>query len=172
VTESSEWVSIGVVIGAHNIKGELKVKPLIDHWEQYDVLESIWLFAPDAANGQFMIEKVRYLKHHLIIKLKGIDSRSEAEFMKRFELKIPRAICLPEIINDASQNDIIGFIVKTDDDVVIGELIDIWEMPANAVYVVDAAGKEVLLPAVKEIVKSINLEKKIIRIQLIDGLLD
>jgi len=172
VRELQKWVSIGQVIGAHGIKGELKVYPLTDNPKRYDLLESVWIFSSQSACGNFFIEKVRYLKNKIILKLKGIDCRTEAENLKGVELKIKREQCLTLPIDHYYYFDLIGLFVKSTEGVPIGRLVDILEMPANDVYIVASEEKEFLIPAIKQIIKAVDLKNGTMTIELLDGLLD
>ena len=68
--------------------------------------------------------------------------------------------------------DIIGCKVLTTDGEAIGEVEDVLSSGANDLYVVKREKGEVLIPAVKEMVKDIDIAKKTIRVQLPEGLVE
>jgi len=68
--------------------------------------------------------------------------------------------------------DLIGLRVKSSRGEVIGEITDVWFMPANDVYVVRQGEKEWLIPAVREVIKSVDVEAGEMIIEPMEGLLD
>ena len=68
--------------------------------------------------------------------------------------------------------DIIGAIVYTEDGKEFGILKDVLETGANLVYVVEQEGKEVLIPAIPDCVKDINVEEKKVVVHILPGLMD
>ena len=69
--------------------------------------------------------------------------------------------------------DLIGLRVITDEDKVLGKLTDVLETGANDVYqVTDENGKEILLPAIKDCILSVDLEKGEMKVHILEGLLD
>ena len=67
--------------------------------------------------------------------------------------------------------DLIGLKVKTADNPCLGEVTDVLTLPANDVYVVRDGSKEYLIPAIKDVIKKIDLDQEYILIEPIDGLL-
>ncbi|MGC9023149.1 MAG: ribosome maturation factor RimM, partial [Dissulfurimicrobium sp.] len=104
--------------------------------------------------------------------IEGIKDRGQAEGLVGLELflekvKLPK---LPE--GEYYWHEIIGLQVMTFDGGRLGVVSDIIETGANDVYVVKTSGKDVLIPAIKDVVKEIDLEAGIIKVALISGLLD
>jgi 16S rRNA processing protein RimM len=62
--------------------------------------------------------------------------------------------------------------VTNEDGEPIGVVKDVLKYPANDVYVIESNGKELLLPAVKEFVKKIDVDAKTMKVKLIDGMLE
>jgi 16S rRNA processing protein RimM len=54
----------------------------------------------------------------------------------------------------------------------IGVVREVLKMPANDVFVVDSGSKEFLIPAVKSVVKGVDLERRVVTIEEMEGLLD
>ena len=68
--------------------------------------------------------------------------------------------------------DLIGCKVCTDDQKELGEVIDVFSTGSNDVYVVkDELGKQVLLPAIKEVIKNVDIENRTIIVHLLEGLI-
>lgn len=166
-----QWVTIGIVTGAHGINGELKVVPMTDDPQRFRLLKSISFESPANNLREYLIQRVRLQTKSVLLKLDGIDDRTRAEQLKGVELKIPREACLELPENEFYIFQLIGLLVYSSHGEYIGKLTDVMEMPANDVYVVQAAEKELLIPAIKDVVKKIDLEQGVMTIELLEGLL-
>ena len=116
--------------------------------------------------------EVKYQKNMLLIKFKNIDDLNMAEKYKGCYLKIHRkdARKLPKDTYFIA--DIIGSDVITDDGKLLGKVDDIYNTGSNDIYVVkDELGKQILLPNIKEVILDIDIEKQIVTVHLLDGLI-
>ena len=108
----------------------------------------------------------------VILKLKGIENPEEAEKLRNCYLKIDRknAKKLPEGTYFIA--DLIGLEVYTDENILLGKLEDIYNTGSSDIYVIkNDVGKQILLPAIKEVLKQVDLENKKIIVHIIEGLL-
>ena len=163
-----KYLEIGEIVNTHGIKGELKVVPLTDDVRRYDKLEWVYIDMK-----KYFIESVRYHKQFVLLKLKGIDNMNEAILLKNNFIKIPRelAIKLPEGAHFIC--DIIGCMAKEQDGKVLGKIVDVLKTGSNDVYVVKRDNKkDVLIPVIKDVVKDIDVDNKIIIVKLLEGLVD
>ena len=109
----------------------------------------------------------------VILKFKGYDSIDEIEKYKGKDLLITRDLAVKLGPDENFITDLIGLSVVKDDGEELGTLTDVIKTGANDVYEVRMAdGKEVLLPAIKECVLNVDLEKGTITVHMMDGLLD
>lgn len=159
---------VGQIVNAVGIKGELRVYPLTDYKERFNELNCVYI-----EDEKYNIERVRYNKELVILKLEGIDNRNKAETYKKLYLKINReeARKLPKDAYYVS--DLIGCQVYTIDGYYIGKLVDVIQNSAQDLYEIEIKdSKCIYIPAVQEFVKEIDIKHKIIKIQLIEGLMD
>ncbi len=167
-----KYLQIGKIVNARGVKGELKVIPLTDDALRYEKLD--WVYVE--RNGyleKYNIDHVRFANPFVLLKLKGIDNIDAAEKLKESFIMIDRqhAIQLPQ--NSWFICDIIGCSVILEDGSVLGEVTDVLQTGSNDVYVVkNEVKKDVLIPAIKSVVKDVNIESKIIRVSLPEGLID
>ena len=118
------------------------------------------------------IEEVKYSKNQVLLKLKGIDTIEEAETYRGSYIKIARSQIgkLPKDTYFIA--DLIGLAVYTDEGILLGNVNDIYNSGASDIYVVkDEQGKQVLLPAIKEVIKQIDMEQEKIIVHIIKGLI-
>ena len=117
-------------------------------------------------------------KDMAILKLKGVNDRNAAEALKDCDVYITEAD-LRELPQDTFYiRDLIGCSVINESDKSetaeeIGVITDVLQNSAQDIYQVKTkSGKEVLIPAVSEFVKEINIDEKIVRVSLIPGFID
>ena len=170
-----EKIKIGKIVNAVALRGEVKVYHYSDYKERFEELDEI-LVERNAARKHtvesYAIEGVRYQKDMAILKLKGVNDRNAAEALKDCDVYITEAD-LRELPEDTFYiRDLIGCHVFNEADE-IGVITDVLQNSAQDIYQVKTkSGKEVLIPAVSEFVKEINIEEKIVRVSLIPGFID
>ena len=119
------------------------------------------------------IESVKFFKQFAIIKFKGYDTIEAIEKYKGKSLFVTRENAVKLNKDEYFIADLIGMKVENEDGSFSGVLKDVIETGANDVYTVLCDdGKEVLIPAIKECILSVDLEKGEMKVHLLDGLLD
>ena len=118
------------------------------------------------------IQSVKFFKQFVILKFKGIDNINDIEKYKRCSLYVTREHAVPLEEDEYFIADMIGMEVCTEDGNIFGTLKDVIETGANDVYVIENAEHgEVLVPAIKECIRSVDIEKGQMMIHLMDGLI-
>lgn len=165
-------LEIGQIINTFGIKGEVKVKPFTEDIRRFDKLKKVNIQQKNSKK-EYEIENVKYHKEMVILKLKGIDKIEQAELLKNSYLKIDRNDEEPLEKGTYYIVDLLGLSVYTDENILLGTLDDIYNTGSNDIYVVkDELGKQTLLPAIQDVIKQIDMEKKKIIVHIIKGLLD
>lgn len=165
-------LEIGQIVNTFGIKGEVKVKPFTEDIRRFDKLKKVNIEQKNSKK-EYEIENVKYHKEMVILKLKGIDKIEQAELLKNSYLKIDRNDEEPLEKGTYYIVDLLGLSVYTDENILLGTLDDIYNTGSNDIYVVkDELGKQTLLPAIQDVIKQIDMEKKKIIVHIIKGLLD
>ncbi|MCH5253629.1 MAG: 16S rRNA processing protein RimM [Lachnospiraceae bacterium] len=164
-------LQVGVITQTHGIRGEVKVFPTTDDAMRFKKLKEVIL-----DNGKerltMTIEGVKFFKKFVILKFKGYDSINDIEKYKNAKLLVTRENAVKLQKGEYFIADLIGMKVVTEDGAPFGVLKDVLETGANDVYIVDTEeGKEILLPAIKECVRNIDMENTTITVHIMDGLL-
>jgi 16S rRNA processing protein RimM len=169
--QETEWATIGQVVALFGVRGELKVRLLTNIPERFQQLKVVYL-GPE--HQQYKIERVRPHKGEIIIlKLVGIDDANIAEALRQQSILIPLSQLAKLPAGSYYQHDILGLNVFTLTNRELGSLVDIIETGSNDVYVVQGPdGKQVLIPAIKEIIKQIDLIRHTMYIDPLPGLLE
>jgi len=166
-----EFISIGMIFRPHGVKGEVKVIPTTDGLQQFEKLKLISIKKRHGKREFFKIEGARITTSKIILKLEGIDDRNNT--LELLGLFIDKRFdeCEELLPDEYYIFDLIGLQVKTIDNRWLGEVKEVLTLPANDVYVVKDGSNEYLIPAIKDVIKKVDLKKEIILIEPMDGLL-
>ena len=182
-----DYFDIGIVVNVHGLAGEIKVMPTTDDPSRFALLDSVEIFMGTVKNSGraagsvvFPLENVRPHKNVIILKLTGVSDRDAARELVGGIIKVPRSEALPLVDNEYYHKDLIGMSVFTDPDTDVpeelGNLVQIISTGANDVYVVRSCRndqkREILIPAVKECILSVNLAENKMTVRLMEGLLE
>lgn len=166
-----EYLEIGKIVNTSGLKGLLKISPLTDDITRFEDLDIIYIQkAKDLI--EFKIQEVKYSKNMVLLKLEGIDTIEEAEKYRNCYIKINREDAVELEDNSYFIVDIIGSEVFTEEGEDLGKVVDVFQTGSNDVYTVkNLEGKEILIPAIEDVIKNIDIENKKIVIHLMDGLI-
>jgi len=168
-----EKIKIGTIVNAVALRGEVKVYHFSDCKERFEELDQV-IVERKGKGRVYEIEKVRYQKGMVILKLAGVDDRNAAEALKEHDIMITEAD-LRELPEDTFYvRDLIGCrVINAENGAEIGVMKDVLQNSAQDIYVVKTAGgKEALIPAVGDFVDEVNIEEKFVKVKLIPGLID
>lgn len=162
---------VGHVKEAHGIKGEVKVVCYSDHPGQMMELDTVCI-APEAGEPLVTsLKRVRQIPHKelYICQLEDVTDRTHAEALRGAQVRITAQE--PEELPEGTyyMDDILGLQVVTDDGRRLGKIVEILETGANDVYVTD---RDLLIPAVAEVIELIDIEAGLMRIKPMAGMFD
>lgn len=165
-----KYFEIGQIVNTSGIKGVIKVKPFTDDITKFKTLKTIYIDVKKELKS-FEIENVYFNKNMVFLKLKGIDTVEQAENYRNYYLKIERKD--EKLKGDTYYIvDIENSEVYTDDNQFLGKVTEVFSTGSNDVYVVKAEdGKQILLPAIKDVIKQIDIKNKKIIVHLLEGLI-
>lgn len=166
-----DYFEIGHISNTHGLKGEMKVRPFTENKKRYEELKKILINIKDEYR-EYEVESVRYQKDVVLLKLKGVDDIDAAEKLKNHYISIQREDAKKLQNNEYFIADLIGSEIF-ESEVLIGVLDDIFTAGASDVYVIKRKGKkDLLLPALKSIIKKVDVENKRIDVEIPRGLED
>lgn len=172
VSQKTEWATIGQVVALFGVRGEVKVRSLTDIPDRFQQLEAVYL-GPDAVQT-YKIEHVRPYKGEMVIlKLAGINDANAAEALRNHSLLIPLEQLAKLPPDSYYQHDILGLTVHLLDGRELGPIVDILETGSNDVYIIKGSdGKQIMIPALKTVIKQIDLLRRTMYIDPLPGLLE
>lgn len=162
-----EKILVGMITSPVGLKGEVKVYNYSDRTQIYEETEIFYL-----GDEPRKLERFRTQKNMLVIKFEGVETREAAEELRNREVFVTRDD-LPELEEgEYYLRDLIGMKVFQKDNL-IGEVADvITNTSQDILKVMTVEGAEALIPGVEPILQSIDTDKKIITVDLPEGLLD
>lgn len=166
-----QYLKVGQIINTHGVKGEVKVYPLTDDINRFKKLKFLYIKQKDEYI-KLEIEGVKYLKNFVILKLKGIDDMNNAERHKNIYLYVDRDNTVKLEEDSYFIADLIGLDVITVEGEVLGSITSVFETGSNDVYEVRKKdGKSLLIPAIKDVIKQVDIENGKMLVKLLEGLL-
>lgn len=169
--ESQELIKVGRIVGTHGLKGTFKVESMTDFPERFKTAQKLKIGQGPAAR-ELTLETCNMHRGQLLMKFKEIETVEEAvKFRDKF-ISVTSDELYPLPDGSYYQFQLIGMRVDDLEKGYLGELIDILETGANDVYVIksDVYG-EILIPAIKKVIREVDLTNKCMRVQLLPGLL-
>lgn len=164
-------LAVARVVAPHGIRGEVKAELLTDFPERFRRLKRVFVGASDRA-----LHLVRHRldedERFVYLSFKEITDRTAAEALRNQLLTIPEAEAVPLPEGHYYVHQIVGLRVITDTGEELGRVRDVLHTGANDVYVIDGPRGEVLLPAIPEVILDVDLDQGILRVHLLEGLLE
>ena len=167
----TKYLEIGQIVNTFGIKGMVKVKPFTkDTKKRFDNLKKVYIQNKNTRK-EYEIEEVKYHKEMVLIKFKGIDNPEDANLLRNYYLVVDRDKEEPLEEGTYYIVDMIGLEVYTEKGEKLGILDDVFSYGSSDIYVVkNELGKQILLPAIEDVIKNIDMEKRKMTVHLIPGL--
>lgn len=168
------YVTVGIINGTFGIRGELRVAPESDHPDRLQSLAKMQVFVcRHGIREPFRVLQIEQQRALWYLRLAGIQTREQAQALVGSELQIPRHQVLPLPAGEFYIFQIIGLQVETESGEFLGQVEEVLQPGANDVYVArNSAGREFLIPAIKQVVLSVDLEEQRMIIRPLPGLFD
>ncbi len=172
MSDPEELIPVGKIIDTHGIKGQVKVHSYSGNADSLVAARSVMLKSPAGTLREFAVKGFNANSGRFIITLADLDDINLAIPHVGSEICLKRCQ-LPELDADEYYwSDLIGLQVVTEDGTPLGSIADIFETGSNDVYVVRGGEREYLIPAIAEVIKSIDPASGKVVITPLDGLLD
>ncbi len=167
-----DWVPVGNITKTHGLKGEVKLKPSITDPNLVQGTHRVRIVDDDGEPIETILEKVRGQGGRWIVKFKDYKTIEEAQTLVGHTLEIYREDfpSLPE--GEYYWFQVKGLQVFDEEGRFYGTVTEIIATDSNDVYVVQDGSKELLLPMIDSVVKSIDLVENKLIFHIIEGLLE
>ena len=161
-----ETIEFGKIVNTHGLKGEVKVYSYTDNEKKILKLKKVYF-----RGKEYKVESMRLQKQMFLMKLQGVDDIDQTKFLMN-------EMCFREVEKNESNDDegyfikdLVGIEVIDESGNTIGTLKEVFRTGANDVYeVVDKNNKSIYLPAIKKVIKSIDISSRKMTVELMEGL--
>ena len=155
--KSTDKIIIGKLGAARGLNGELKLIPLTDFADRFDDLKEV-----DVDGKNIRIDYVKLIGNSLVIKFTDYNNREAAQKLTNKMLRVEKSQAAPLAEGEFYTFDIIGLEVLDLNEDKLGTITDVLKTGSNDVFVSRSEeGHETLIPALKRIVKKIDLTNKV-----------
>ncbi len=168
-SKSLEFLDVGKILRAWSIRGDVKVQPTAIDPEELQKFKRVYI---GSGHREYKVQSLRAYQNNWLLKLEGVDTRNDAELLHGQSVSIKRTDrTKPAQQDEYFTNQIIGLAVETIEGEALGVVTEILKTGANDVYVVKNDQREILLPAVHDVIRSIDVAGGKMIVKLLDGLL-
>lgn len=162
---------IGIINKPHGVHGELLFTFDDDIFDRVEADYIICMM--DGILVPFFFESYRFRSDTTaLIKLEGIDTEQQAKRMTNVEVFFPKDHAEELEDNELTWNYFVGFLINDVNKGDIGKVTDVDDSTINTLFVVDYKGTEILIPAQEDFIVDLDREKRVITMQIPEGLFD
>ena len=161
---------IGRVVKPHGVKGKVKVEYYGQDLQELSLYREIFIEDERGRPEAYEVLEALAQPPRFILQLKGIEKIEEAESLAGKEIFVKREALLELEEGEYYWVDILGVEVETREGKRIGKVKEIFPTGANDVYVVEGKRGEILLPATEEVIQSIDIKKRVMKVVRKEGL--
>lgn len=165
-----EFIEIGKILKCHGLRGQLKLKSCLESDDILKNLDKLFLKQCGCEVFPSKLENIRITHKGILVKLEGINDTESAERWIGCQVLIQANALEPLPEDEYYWCEIIGLEVITEDGLILGRIDSVFPTGSNDVYVCRGKEREILLPAIANVIKKIDKEKGIMIVRLLDGL--
>jgi len=168
----SELVAIARIAKPRGLRGEVVADVLTDFPERFENLEEVFLLKPNKERLSLKIEEAWFQNDRVVLKFAGFDTIEKAETLRDCEVCVAESDAVELAEDEVYEWKLIGCAVETIDGKKLGTVSEILRTGATDVLIIAGAEKEYLIPFAEAICVEVDVDRKLIRVDPPDGLLD
>jgi len=173
MNNTENWFQVGIIVKPQGIAGELRVLPTTDDPTRFARLKEVKLRLPRGQETMYKLLSARVHNGLVLVRLEGVSDRNMAEALVQGVLLIPPEKALPLSTDEYFVRDLVGLKVETEEGEELGVVADVFPTGANDVYTIRGAdGESFMIPAIKDVVRSVCMESGVMVVRLMEGLLE
>lgn len=165
------YIAIGKILRPHGVKGFVKAVAYSGLPDRFSCLKSVYVQGREGLIG-YRIERWQLLNELTLLKLQGVENREEAQKLTNVEMLVPEEQKVPLPQNSYFVHDLIGIEVFDTTGRKLGILQEVLSNGGGDLYQVQTTRGELLIPAVSEFVKQVDVSQKRMIVKLIEGMMD
>mgnify|MGYP000377368462 CR=1 FL=1 len=169
---TENFVAIAKTTKTRGLRGELVADILTDYPDRFDDLGKVFAIKTGTKTQELEIERFFFQKNRIVLKFKNIDSIENAEPLRDFEICVPESEVVELKEGEFFDWELEGCRVEKSSEEKIGVVKKLFRAGENINLVVKNGENEYMIPFVEAICTDVDIEKKLIKVELPEGLLD
>ena len=165
-----ELFAIGKIVKTSGLRGRLKVVSYVESHDTLRSLEEVYIRKGNDTKGPFTLKNILVRKNNFLVEMEGVEDIEKARAFVGCHMLISlnKLKKLPE--DEYYWRDITGLKVITENGHVLGSITSVFPTGSNDVYVCSGGEREILLPGIAEVIRTIDIERGVMVVRLLDGL--
>jgi len=165
-----KFFEIGKIVKVHGLKGRMKVKSYAGAEEDLASLREVLIGKGDGEPSTYPVRRIEPRVTFFFLELETVNTLEDARNLVGSRVLIPEDAHAQLAADEYYWRDLIGLSVLTEEGVCLGSIDSIFATGSNDVYVCSGGEREILLPAISEVILKIDLEKQEMVVRLLKGL--
>ena len=165
-------MAVGAIVKVFGVRGEVVVQPMTDFPARLRRARTLWVGADTHAAREARVERIAIAPKGIRLKLAGVDDRTAAETLRGALLFIDEEKAAPLKQGEFFVHEILGLAVRDEAGNDLGTVADVLRYPASDVYVVRGPSGEIMVPAVREFVRAVDIAARTMTVRLIEGMVE
>jgi len=167
-----DLVAVARLVKTRGLRGELVANILTDFPERFDDLKKVFVVKSNGETSELEIEKFWFQKDRIVLKFVGFDSIEAAENFRNCEVCVAEDEAVKLESDEFYDWELQDCAVETIDGEKLGTVKEVLRTGGTEIIVVKGAEKEYLIPFAEAICTVVDVEKKLIKVDAPEGLLD
>lgn len=165
-----DLLQAGVITTTHGVRGEVKVFPTTDDPARFKKLKKV-LVDTGKTQTELEIASVKFFKNMVILKFKEYDNINDVEYLRQAKIMVTRDQAVKLKKDEYFIADLLDMKAVSDEGEELGVIADVLQTGANDVYIIKKEQKkDLLVPAIKDCIKNVDMEQNVMTIHLLPGL--
>jgi 16S rRNA processing protein RimM len=162
--------AVGEIVKTRGLRGCLKILCYVETKNTFAELKFVYIEQSSGQKNRFGLKKIDLSGKILFVELEGIPDVESAQALVGCKVFLPEDLLekLPE--GEYYWRDIIGLEVYNEDDKYIGKIESVFPTGSNDVYVCKGEEREILLPAIADVILKIDVNRRVMTVRLLEGL--
>ena len=170
---AGELVAVAFIVKTRGIRGEVAAELLTGFPERFEQLETLIAVSPEGKRFLVRLEDYWFQGERIILKLAGYDTPETAAALVRHELTVPEAETVELGEDEFYEWQLVGCRVETIEGRALGEVREVLQAGSAPILIIrDEHEREQLVPLVQSICVEIDVERKLVRVDAPEGLLE
>ncbi|MEX1139181.1 MAG: ribosome maturation factor RimM [Bacteroidota bacterium] len=165
-------IAVAKITKSIGLKGLVQVEPLSDEAGRLLSLKKVFIGKAESDTRPAVVETAESRGNKSVIKFRSVEDRTGADTLRGLWIFVEDDQGLPARKGSYFVHEVIGLKAISEEGTEIGIVTEVVTLPAGDAWVVKTRDGEVMVPAVKEFIRDVDLSRRRVVIRLIEGLME